>query len=84
MKAETSGIHQYLSTLRKDLLAQGVIVDSGQNYTFAQDQVFSSPSTAAGVILGRTANGRKDWRNSEGKTLKELQEAAAERGHVDE
>lgn len=84
VKVETNTIHQYMSTLRKDLLAQGVIVDQGQHYAFAQDQVFTSPSTAAGVILGRTANGRIEWKNSEGKTLKQLQAAAAEREDGDE
>jgi hypothetical protein len=84
VKAETNTIHQYMSTLRKDLLAQGVIVDQGQHYAFAQDQVFTSPSTAAGVILGRTANGRIEWKNTEGKTLKQLQAAAAEREDGDE
>jgi hypothetical protein len=74
VKAETNTIQQYMSTLRKDLLAQGVIVDNGQTYAFTQDQVFGSPSTAAGVILGRTANGRIEC---EGKTLKQLQAAAA-------
>lgn len=84
VKSETNTIHQYMSTLRKDLLAQGVIVDQGQHYAFAQDQVFTSPSTAAGVILGRTANGRIEWKNSEGKTLKQLQAATAEREDGDE
>jgi hypothetical protein len=78
VKDEAQSIHQYMSTLRKDLLAQGVIVNNGQGYTFAQDQVFGSPSTAAGVVLGRTANGRIEWKNSEGKTLKQLQLAAAD------
>jgi hypothetical protein len=78
VKVEANTIHQYMSTLRKDLLAQGVIVDKGQNYAFAQDQVFSSPSTAAGVILGRTANGRIEWKSSDGKTLKQLQTEAAD------
>jgi hypothetical protein len=75
VKDEVQSIHQYMSTLRRDLLAQGVIVVNGQTYVFAQDQVFGSPSTAAGVILGRTANGRIEWKNSEGKTLKQLQVA---------
>lgn len=75
VKDEVQSIHQYMSTLRKELLAQGVIVNNGQTYAFAQDQVFGSPSTAAGVILGRTANGRIEWKNSEGKTLKQLQVA---------
>jgi hypothetical protein len=77
VKAETNTIHQYMSTLRKDLLAQGVVVDQGQHFAFAQDQVFTSPSTAAGVILGRTANGRIEWKNNEGKTLKQLQAAVS-------
>ena len=34
-----------------------------------------SPSTAAGVILGGTMNWRIEWKNSDGKTLKQLQEA---------
>jgi hypothetical protein len=83
VKAETNTIHQYLSTLRKDLLAQGVIVDQGQQYAFTQDQVFTSPSTAAGVILGRSANGRIEWKNSDGKTLKHLQEEAAKEDQHD-
>jgi hypothetical protein len=82
VKPETNTIHQYMSTLRKDLLVQGVIVDQGQHFAFTQDQVFTSPSTAAGVILGRAANGRIEWKNSEGKTLKQLQTAAAA-GSVD-
>jgi hypothetical protein len=44
--------------------------------TLTQAQLFDSPSTAAGVILGRTANGRIEWRNASGQTLKEMQEAA--------
>lgn len=77
VKEEVPSIHQYMSTLRKDFLAQGVIVDNGTQYIFTQDQVFNSPSTAAGVILGRTANGRIEWKNGAGKTLKQLQAAAA-------
>lgn len=74
VKDEVESIPQNLSTLRKDLLAQGVIVDSGLRYAFAQDQVFKSPSSASGVILGRSANGRIEWKNIDGKTLKQIQE----------
>lgn len=84
VKDEVPSIHPFLSTLRKDLIAQGVIVDNGAHYIFTQDQVFQSPSTAAGVVQGRAANGRQDWQNSTGTTLKELQAAAAEREGGDE
>ena len=69
VKEEVPTIHQYMSTRRKDLLEQGVIAESGQQYVFTQDQVFGSPSTAAGVILGRTANGRIEWKTKDGTTL---------------
>jgi Domain of unknown function (DUF4357) len=39
-----------------------------------QDYVLPPPSTAAGVVQGRAANGRVDWKTKEGKTLKELQD----------
>jgi len=77
VKDEVRSIEHGMSTLRKDLLAQAVIVDNGQSYVFAQDQVFNSPSTAASVVLGRTANGRIEWKTTSGITLKELQAAAA-------
>lgn len=73
VKEEVPSIHQYLSTVRKDLIDQNVVIEQGQYYLFTQDYVFNSPSTAAGVILGRAANGRTEWKTNKGITLKELQ-----------
>jgi len=72
VKEEVPSIPQFVSTLRKDLLTQGVVVQNAQHYVFTQDQVFNSPSTAASVVMGRNANGRIEWKNKEGRTLKEL------------
>lgn len=84
VKNEVPSIHAYMTTLRKDMLEQGVISANGNGYVFNQDYVFNSSSTAAGVIQGRTANGRRDWKNREGKTLKEIQEATAQQeGGID-
>ena len=41
-----------------------------------QDYVFDSPSSAAAAFLGRPANGRTEWKDNHGKTLKELQAQA--------
>ena len=41
---------------------------------------FSSPSTAAAVVLGRSANGRIEWKDAHGRTVKWLQEQEAARG----
>ncbi len=71
--AETQSIPRHISTLRKDLIEQGVVQVQGDQSRFAEDYVFSSPSTAAGVILGRSTNGREDWKTAEGVTLKQLQ-----------
>lgn len=59
--------------LRQELIGNGVLVREGDQYCFAQDYVFSSPSTAAAVVLGRSANGRIEWKDAGGRTLKELQ-----------
>ena len=39
-----------------------------------KDQLFNSPSYAAAFVLGMQTNGRTDWRNKNGITLKELEE----------
>lgn len=75
---EQNTIHDYMQAIRKDLITKGVLVADGDHYRFAQDYDLSSPSTAAGVVLGRTANGRIEWKDAAGKRLKELQEAEAE------
>ena len=72
--SEVPSIHRYLSDLRRDLQSQGVMVSEGDHLEFAQDYLFNSPSTAAGVVQGRSANGRIDWKDNYGKTLKEFQE----------
>jgi hypothetical protein len=46
----------------------------GEQYVFVQDYAFQSPSTAAAVTLGRNANGRVEWKDGAGRTLKTLQE----------
>lgn len=65
-----------LSTLRDRLVSSGVLREDGAVLVFDRDHLFASPSTAAAVVLGRTANGRVEWRAADGRTLKELQEEA--------
>ncbi len=61
--------------LREELIQNGVLQTDGDRYRFAQDYVFSSPSTAAAVVLGRSANGRIEWKDATGRALKEIQAA---------
>lgn len=59
--------------LRQELIGNGVLVAEVSGYRFSQDYVFSSPSTAAAVVLGRSANGRIEWKDARGRALKDLQ-----------
>jgi hypothetical protein len=60
--------------IRNDLLDKGYVIKTSNGLEFLQDYEFSSPSQAGAVILGYSVNGRVFWKNSKGKTLKELEE----------
>jgi len=77
VKVEVPSIHAYLGELRRVLLEKGVLTEFGNMYRLAQDYTFNSPSTAAGVLLGRSSNGRVEWKDAKGRSLKELQELDA-------
>jgi len=49
--------------LFNELVRAGVLAlaDDGKHRTFTRDHVFSSPSAAAAVVSGRSANGRVQW-----------------------
>ncbi len=77
-KSETPSCDASATELRRTLLKNGVLADAGEVYRFTQDYTFNSPSMASGVVLGRSSNGRTEWKDAKGRTLKELQEEAAE------
>ncbi|MCF8254407.1 MAG: GIY-YIG nuclease family protein [Bacteroidia bacterium] len=60
-------------TYRKKLIDEGVLVDKGDYLEFSDDYIFSSPSTAAVMVMGRNANGLTEWKNKQGHTLKEFE-----------
>jgi hypothetical protein len=70
---EVASMHGWLKNIRKGLISQGILVVAGDQLIVTQDYLFDSPSSAAGVLLGRSANGRTEWKNSRGQTLKQLQ-----------
>ena len=58
---------------RNKLIEEGGLVQEGDKYVFVKDTEFSSPSSAAAVIHGGSANGLIAWVNANGKSLKDLQ-----------
>lgn len=71
---ENQRVTQSLSRLRSVLQENGVLVQKGTSLIFDQNYPFSSPSTAAGVVLGRAANGGAEWKDPLGRTLQVLRE----------
>ena len=61
-----------LARWREQLIAGGVLRVEGERVVVTKDYAFSSPSGAAGALLGRTANGWIEWKNAAGKTLHEV------------
>ena len=57
---------------RKTMVQNGVFVESGKSYRLEKDTLFSSPSMAAAVFLSRSANGRTEWKTSDGITINEI------------
>ena len=76
--AEVASTHKYVIALRRSLVDRGIFVLDGVQYRLTQDYTFNSPSQAAAVMMGRNANGRIEWKDAKGQTLKEIQEAEAQ------
>ena len=57
--------------MRDRLIEKGVIVQKGDSMEIEEDYIFTSPSTAAVMVLGRNANGLTEWKLPDGTTLKE-------------
>ncbi len=72
---ERASAQQYpwVINARQRLKDSGSLIEEAGHLKFVQDTEFSSPSAAAAVVYGGTANGRTAWKNKAGKTLKELE-----------
>ena len=71
----TAEIYPYAVAQRKQLIADGTLIDKDGFLVFTKDAEFSSPSAAA-VIHGGSANGLIAWKTEGGKSLKQLDEQA--------
>jgi virulence-associated protein VapD len=73
-KKETTSLSGSYSNMRKTLIEKGIVKEQGSKYIFEENFEFSSPSTAAAILLGYSINGRTAWKDKAGKTLKEIEE----------
>jgi hypothetical protein len=59
--------------MRAKLKEEGVLVEADDHLVFSKDAEFSSPSAAAAVIHGGQANGLTAWKDTSGRTLKQVE-----------
>lgn len=59
---------------RELLLEKGILTKNNDKLVFSKDYEFSSPSTAAAIIVGYAINGRQVWKDKYNKSLKEIEE----------
>lgn len=63
-----------IKRIRERLISQGIASTDGNNFVMNRDHLFSSPSYAAGALVGGAENGRTAWKDAAGRTLKEIEE----------
>jgi hypothetical protein len=77
VRAQHDGAGRPLApVVRKD----AVVEIDGDHLLFLSDYLFKSLSTAASVVLGRSANGRTEWKDANGRTVAEIESEAIEQG----
>ena len=61
--------------MRLKLKEEGCLAIAADSLVFTRDAEFTSPSAAAAVVHGGHANGLMAWKDSEGRTLKQIEAA---------
>ena len=59
--------------LRDSLIENGTIQQIQDKLIFTKDCLFSSPSAAAAIVMGRSANGLTEWKLDNGRILKSVE-----------
>ena len=59
--------------MRLKLKEEGCLAIAADSLVFTRDTEFTSPSAAAAVVHGGHANGLMAWKDSEGRTLKQIE-----------
>ena len=60
-----------LIKFREKLIQKGIV---NSDHVFTTDYVFTSPSLAASIVMGRNANGRTEWKQENKMSIKDCEE----------
>ncbi|MFW5774099.1 MAG: DUF4357 domain-containing protein, partial [Tangfeifania sp.] len=69
----TNSYPKTMQKLRDTLISEGIIIKAQSKLILKRDYLFSSSSSAAMIIMGRSANGLTEWKMKSGKTLQEYE-----------
>lgn len=71
---DKKAMNRRYQALREKLRREGVLVDHGSNQIrLTRTHIFDSPSSAASVLSGGSKNGRTEWKDTAGRTLRDNQ-----------
>lgn len=69
MRYSTVPSSETLKELREDLVENEIVICESGVFKFAQDYVFSAPSSATDFILGGSNNGWIYWKDADGTLI---------------
>lgn len=69
----TNSFPENWKKFRQNLIEDLVLVEVNGKLIFKEDFLFSSPSAAAAVVMGRSANGLTEWKLNDGRPLKTIE-----------
>jgi len=72
-KETVPSMSQSTHNLREKLLKNGTLKDNGNSLIFTRNRLFTTPSTAAAVVMGRNANGKSEWKLKDGISINDLE-----------
>lgn len=79
--AELPSLKEGPRRVRRGMVRDGVLRRDGGSLVLTTDHRFSTPGQAAAVLLGRSANGWAEWKDSEGRPLSEATRGTQVRLH---
>ena len=72
-RSTTNSFPQNWKQHRENLINEGIIIEEDDQLKFASDYLFTSPSSAAVIVMGRSANGLTEWKLKNGRILKAVE-----------
>jgi len=76
-KVVTESLSPGYRKLRDRLISWGVLVQEHSCLRFTKDHLFPNPSPAAAIVAGYSINGRKFWKDEQGRSIAILEKQAS-------